>query len=200
MTDTDKGFGSESGQSAENKLAGVGGQWSLTMQRLVIDRGRPGKGFIHLLGATNLLPFLDILPDREKMAAGLQRIMLVPYTEGVFGLCHPAVIEICAWPRDLWIDIPKPIFKEQQWLLEMLEVPCKQSEDDKNAMLCEFTEATATGHQLLGTFLHELGRHKRLMDDPFAKRPKRQVPSYSSPYAKTTAKLIFIQYCDSFGI
>lgn len=176
-----------------------GDQWSPRLQRLRIDRGRPGRGFVHLLGANTLLPFIDLLPDREEITEGLEMIMLVPKVEDVFGLAHPGVIEICAWPRDLWLDLDIPTYEQHRWLLEMLEVPCTV-EEKENSAVCEFTEKTARAHQLLGTFLHELGHHRHLLKNRPRGRAARRPAPYTGTYGRDMAKRLFNAYADSFGI
>jgi hypothetical protein len=181
-----------------NYPPGAGGPWSSRLQRLVIDRARPGRGFVHLLQNAMILQFLDLLPNREEMTEGLQMVMLTENVPGVFGLSHPGVIEICAWPRELWRDFTAETFKREQWLLEKLEVPCRR--DEKSGLVtCEFTEETARAHQLLGTFLHELGHHRHLVRNRHAK-PKKKPVEYTSPYAKHTAEVMFHAYADLFGI
>jgi len=69
--------------------------------RLVIERRNPGKGFRHILTREDVERFVRLVPEWNEIARGLNAILLGPGGDAD-GYHVRGVVEICAWPEDLW--------------------------------------------------------------------------------------------------
>ncbi len=129
---------------------------------------------------------------------GFNAIVLDAVDPDMFGWHTSGVIAICAWRRDLWVELSVLGFQREEALLDMLQVPYDVDEENDNA-LCRFTEKAASGHQLLGTLLHEIGHHHDRITTKSRESASRGEP-YAREYAIRTAEEIFDPYVESFGI
>jgi hypothetical protein len=71
---------------------------------VVIDRKRPGEGYRHFLNKSDIYRFLELLPDWDRLAVGLNAIVLAPGEWDTAGYHVPGVVHICAWDTELWHD------------------------------------------------------------------------------------------------
>ena len=173
------------------------GDYYITELRMpVIDRKRPGKGFRHLLKQKDIHDFIGILPDWNELSVGLNAIVLAPGSWTCFGYHLPSVVHVCAWDENIWTELSKEGYEQEREILERLGVPCEEIEE---GMLCQFTENTARGHQLLATLLHELGHHHDRMTTKSKLRTARG-ESYAEAYAKAYTDRIWSQYQEVFGV
>lgn len=182
----------------KNNQSYTGNYFDAEMPWLVIDRKRPGAGYKHLLGADQIRTFLRLVPHWKTFDGWLEAVVLEPGNDDYWGCHWPGVIAICAWPRDITYYMSLAGFEKDKPLLDMLEVP--YIVDAKhNRVECQFTEATARGHQLLGTFLHEIGHHiDRLTTGPKIKACRGE--PFAEKYAIDTARQIFDSYTRVFGL
>lgn len=157
----------------------------------VIDRKRPGAGYRHLLKKKDIVNFIGILPDWSEISRGLNGIVLSPGDETNFGYDVPGAVHICAWDREMWITVTQVFYEKSAGLLERLGVPCES--DGSDGFLCKFNEETARAHQLLSTFLHELGHHHDRMSTRSKIRASRGEP-YAEAYAKNYEARIWKRY------
>ncbi len=88
--------------------------------------------------------------------------------------------------------------RQNQPLLDMLQVPY-DIDEESDTVVCRFTKATARGHQLLGTLLHEIGHHQDLLTTRSQTRACRGEP-YAREYAIKTAEAIFDRYVEIFEL
>jgi hypothetical protein len=126
---------------------------------VVIDRQRPGVGYRHVLRTTDIYQFLDILPDWEHLAVGLNAIVLASGEEGTNGWHTPGVVAVCAWEEDLWHEY-KPdtdFYDAHAPIFERLGVPSKPLKNGN--IQWQFDENSVRAYQLLHILLHELGHH-----------------------------------------
>jgi hypothetical protein len=134
--------------------------WTHHQREPLVDRERPGEGYRHLLRRTDVLDFVQLIPDWNQLARGLDAIVLARGEAGCLGWHQRGVIGLCAWERELarhW----SPWFHEQHAeLLVRLGVPCERDGDDVRV---EFEEHTARDFQLLHVLAHELGHHRDRM-------------------------------------
>lgn len=158
---------------------------------VVIDRKRPGVGYRHALTTRDIYRFLEILPDWDKLAVGLNAIVLAPGEQDSDGYHIPGVVHVCAWDSERWIEVEKRYFEEHQRLLERLGVPCEELSD--GYVLCKFEDATVRDFQLLHILLHELGHHHDRMTTRSGKRAARG-ESYAENYANTHEAQIWEDY------
>jgi hypothetical protein len=178
--------------------------WSLTPtyynteQRLpVIVRKRPGPGYRHVLRKKDVTNFIGILPDWGEISKGLNAIVLTYGEEEDFGFHIPGAIHICAWDREMWITVTAAYYGKSAEFLGRLGVPCEP--DGSDGFLCKFNEATARAHQLLGTFLHELGHHHDRITTKSKIRASRGEP-YAEAYARAYEARIWRAYQQVFEL
>src|SRR6266568_1406720 len=65
-------------------------------REVVIDRKRPGDGYRHVLTKQDIHRFLEILPDWNQLAVGLNAVVLAPGERGTDGYHDPGVVHVCA--------------------------------------------------------------------------------------------------------
>lgn len=124
---------------------------------MVIIRRKPGPGAQHLLKVEDIRRFIEIIPNWEELSAGLDAVVLVPYSRTFFGqYSYSSVIKISAWVDDEWYEMHPENFERDKYLIEMLDVPYERLDW---GFECKFTTNQVKAFQLLGTFLHELGHH-----------------------------------------
>ena len=124
----------------------------------VIDRYKPGFGYRHILKKRDVLAFIELLPDWKELSKGLRAVILAPGEYNTGGYYQsPGVIAICAWDRELWLEVYGDFFEAHRELFAKLEVPCEATPDGH--YVCQWTESTIRAYQLLHIFLHELGHH-----------------------------------------
>ena len=89
-------------------------------REVMIDRKRPGVGYRHVLTKEHIHRFLEILPDWDNLAVGLNAVVLAPGEWGADGYHVPGVVHICAWESDLWREMGREYYEEHQDLFERL--------------------------------------------------------------------------------
>jgi hypothetical protein len=124
---------------------------------VVIDRKRPGEGYRHLLNKSDIYRFLEILPDWDKIAVGLNAIVLAPGEDGLDGYHTRGVVHLCAWEAEMQREIGPRHYAEHREIFERLGVECEEMPD--GWFLCKWHEESAQAYQLLHILLHELGHH-----------------------------------------
>ena len=115
-----------------------------------------------------------MLPDWDRLAVGLNAVVLAPGEFNVGGFHVPGVVAVCAWERDLWREITDDHYAKHREVFARLNVEIKETEF---GVLCKFDEPSARAYQLLHILLHELGHHPRPNDDPAAAgfQPRREI-------------------------
>jgi hypothetical protein len=163
----------------------------------VIDRRRPGAGYRHLLRKKDIANFIGILPDWSEISRGLNAIVLTHGHEEDFGFHIPGAVHLCAWDREMWITVTTAYYDRDADFLACLGVPCEP--DGSDGFLCKFNENTARAHQLLGTFLHELGHHHDRITTKSKVRASRG-EAYAVEYARKYGEKIWRRYEEVFGL
>jgi hypothetical protein len=67
-----------------------------------IERTEPGPGYRHVVTVAQLREFLEILPDWDELAIGLEAISIYRGNAEWVGLSNSGVVVIAAWPREMW--------------------------------------------------------------------------------------------------
>jgi hypothetical protein len=149
---------------------------------IVIDRQRPGEGYRHILRTTDIYKFLDILPDWENLAVGLNAVVLARGENGTDGWHNTGVVAVCAWEVDLWREYnpDTEFYANHAPIFERLGVMCKPLND--GYIQCQFDERTVRAYQLLHILLHELGHHHDRMTTRSQADAARGEP-YAEAYA-----------------
>src|SRR5262245_43349342 len=73
--------------------------------RLVIDRRPPGPGYRHLLLKRDIERFVNLIPDWDRLAVGLDVIVLDNGHCGCDGWYDRGVIGLKAWPTNLRYEV-----------------------------------------------------------------------------------------------
>lgn len=162
---------------------------------VAIDRKRPGEGYRHVLNKNDIYKFLELLPDWDTLAVGLNAVVLAPGESGVAGYHIPGAVHICAWEADLWVELNRDHVHEHQAIYERLGVECELI--DGSYYLCRFNETSVRGYQLLHILLHELGHHHDRMTTRSQRRAGRG-ERYAEEYALKYEAAIWDSYTRTF--
>jgi hypothetical protein len=170
--------------------------WSEAPASLIIDRERPRRGYRHLLRKQDILDFIEIIPDWDKLSQGLRAIVLAEGDANALGwYWHRGIIELCAWDRGLWLECSPSWFDGCAPLLRRLGVVWEKHD---KLITVKFTEGQARAFQLLEIFLHELGHHHDRMTTKARYRTGRGEP-YAENYAQRHAEAVWEHYSEVFG-
>src|SRR5689334_7571534 len=71
---------------------------------VIIDSKRPGVGYKHFLNKRDIYQFLEILPNWNELAVGLNAVVLAPGEWETGGYHVPGVVHVCAWDEEMWLD------------------------------------------------------------------------------------------------
>ncbi|HUS34166.1 MAG TPA: hypothetical protein VM680_02320 [Verrucomicrobiae bacterium] len=133
-----------------------------THQQLVIDRESPGRLRRHVVTKRDILAFIDLIPDWERLSVRLERIVLTSDDSGLDGYHdfyhreETGGIFLNAWDEELWASVSEKDFLDHEQVFLRLGVAYDRR---KGEVLCQFTEAQARAFTLLHVFMHELGHH-----------------------------------------
>jgi hypothetical protein len=164
-----------------------------------IERTDPGPGYRHVVTVAQLRRFIEILPDWDELAVGLEAIAICRGNPDWLGLSNPGVIVITAWDRDLWWLVEPAWAEEASDLLELLQVeiaPVKNSEHP--SLELRWTEAQARAYLLLDVLAHELGHHHDRMTTRGSAAPRGE--PYAEAYARRVQREVWLEYTRRFGI
>lgn len=174
------------------------GDYNVVSQREIrLDRRSPGEGFRHLITIAQLRAFVELLPDWDEAAVGLQAIVLDSHDD-CMGWSHSGgVVGICAWERELWWADASPWFvHEHREILELLDVECRRLGPRWEM---RWTENQARAFQLLHILPHELGHHHDRITTRSKWRAARGEP-YAERYANDVLEAIWPVYAARFGL
>lgn len=182
----------------KNRHAPTPTYWNTPQPVPVIDKESPGSGYRHFLKKKDILSFIEILPEWNKISHGLNAIVLAPGDENAFGY-HTStygVIEICAWPREMWIETTRCFIDEHEAILKKLDVPYVKQND---YWISQFDAPKIRAFQLLHIFLHELGHH---YDKITTKRKENSSrgEGYAEEYANTYTEIIWSSFLERFSL
>lgn len=180
----------------KNSHVATANYWNTTQNIPLIDKEAPGKGYRHLLRKKDIFAFIELLPDWDETSNGLDAVLLARGESGLDGWYSAGVIGICAWDRDLWIDLGADYYEDHKDIFARLGVHCLEKD---NYFECQFTESQAKAYQLLHIFLHEFGHHHDRMTSKIQQFSGRG-ENYAEQYALQYEKNIWDQYFDVFGI
>jgi hypothetical protein len=126
-----------------------------------LDRKQPGAGWRHVVTIPQLRRFLELLPDWDDIAVGLDAIVLDCGRSDAMGWYSPGVVALCAWPAHsgFWHESDKAWLDENAPILTRLEVQTEEI-DGRHGIL--WTEEQARAFMLLDVLPHELGHHRDL--------------------------------------
>ena len=171
--------------------------WNTVQDLLVVDKERAGRGYKHLLSKSDIYEFIEIVPEWDRLAEGLDAILLAAGEDDCHGWYdHLGVIGICAWERDLWSVVDNYFFDQHANLFKRLGVPCERREQ---VYICKFTESTARAFQLLHILLHELGHHHDRMTTR-SQRATVRGETYAENWSFKYEAKVWTAYLERFGL
>lgn len=161
-----------------------------------LDRRAPGKDFRHLLTIAQLRAFVALLPDWDRVALGLDAIVLAE-GDDCMGWYEPGVVAVCAWEQGLWWEDAYPQFEaEHRDILDLLGVERERVGD---RLQVRFTEAQARAFQLLHILPHEIGHHRDRMTTGSRRHIARGEP-YAEAYALSVLEAVWPAYGRQFDV
>ena len=179
-----------------------------------IERTEPGPGYRHVVTVSQLRRFLEILPDWDELAVGLEAISIYRGNEEWFGRCNPGVVVITAWPREMWTWTSTSWAAEEAQILELLEVEIAADEEEgpgetsgvkiagqlvrSSHVELRWTESQARGFMLLDVLVHELGHHHDRMTTRGTDAPRGE--PYAEAYALRVQTEVWPEYVRQFAI
>lgn len=188
--------------------------YARTQSEIQIERTEPGPGHRHVVTVAQLRRFLEILPDWDELAIGLDAISIWRGNEESWGFCNPGVVVITAWPRELWTWASTSWAAEISDLLELLEVEIVPDEEEGPGVTTEveiagqqvrssrvelrWTEPQARGFMLLDVLAHELGHHHDRMTTRGPRAPRGE--PYAEAYARRIQAEVWPEYVRRFAI
>jgi hypothetical protein len=138
---------------------------------VAVDRKRPGNGYRHVLNKGDIYRFIEILPDWDSLAVGLNAIVLAPGRYDADGYHIPGAVHVCAWESERWRETDRVYYESHRAIFERIGVECEETDD--GWYLCKWHEEAARAYQLLHILLHELGHHHDRMTTRTQKRSSR---------------------------
>ena len=164
--------------------------WNTRQDILQIDRDSPGKGFKHFLKKSDIIDFLEILPNWEEINIELDAILLAQGDGWTDGWYSNGVIVICAWDKNMTTSLGKDYFNDHIDLFKRLEL---KYEIKKETVICFFDERQIKAYQLLHILLHELGHHHDRINTKSRIHIARG-EKYAENYAYKYEKIIWEKY------
>ena len=180
----------------KNRHKPTANYWNTRQKVPVIDKERCGHGYRHLLRKKDILEFIEIIPDWNELATGLDAVLLAAGETDCDGWYDGGVIGLCAWERDLWREAEADYYGEHKEIFARLGVPCEPRGKD---FLCKFTKETARAYQLLHVFLHELGHHHDRMTTK-SKDDCGRGEGYANDWALNYEPMVWDRYLRTFGL
>ncbi len=185
-------------QKKQNWTPDRGDYHARSQDGIRLDRRDPGPGYRHLITLEQLRSFLDLLPDWEDVAIGLDAIVLDTRTDQeVLGWHFPGVVAVCAWERDLWQVADVAFVARAVDLLKLLIVEVRLLPSDRYEL--RWTEAQARAFQLLDVLPHELGHHHDRVTSRRQHRAGRGEP-YAESYAERVRETVWPAYTKIFAL
>ena len=161
-----------------------------------LDRRPAGKGFRHLVTIAQLREFVELLPDWEEIAIGLDAIVLEEGQDAM-GWHEHGVVVICAWEQELWWeDASRGFEADHRHVLDLIGV---ERETVGPRLRLRWTEAQARAFQLLHVLPHELGHHRDRMTTRSQWQAARGEP-YAEAYAMKVLDAVWPAYARRFGV
>ena len=167
--------------------------WNTRQKILQIDIENPGKGFKHFLKKSDIIKFLEILPNWEEIKVEFDAILLA---EGgnLDGWYSNGVIGICAWDKNMTTSYNKTYFDEHKEIFNRLKIIY---EIKKDGVICHFNENQIKAYQLLHILLHEIGHHHDRINTK-SRRSSAKGETYAEDYALKYEKKIWTKYFETF--
>ena len=179
--------------------------WRNTPQACpAFDKERPGRGYRHLVRKPQLYGFIELLPEWDDLAVGLNAVLLAAGEPGCLGWHDPGIVAVCAWDRAIaWEDCCPGFYHDHEALFEKLGIPCypyasSPRAEELDCVRVGFDESTAGAFLLIHVLIHELGHHHDRMTSRSQEHATRG-ESYAEEYARRWEDTILDRYTKAFG-
>lgn len=169
-------------------------------QGYVLDRESPGPSCRHVVTKQDVLAFIEIIPDWDRLSERLERIVLSPGAsdwDGLYEFYHreeTGAIFLDAWHEDLWVNLPPDYFADHKHEFTRLGVSYDLTD---KGVFCRFTEAQARAFTLLHVFMHELGHHFDRLNQKHSDATRGE--AYAERFAKNRFDSLYRDYVRVFG-
>lgn len=162
-----------------------------------IDRQRPGDGYRHLLLKRDIERFVNLIPNWEQVAVGLDVIVLASGQWNCDGWYNRGVLAICAFQTEMRFEPRWDWYQAHRDFLTRIEAHI-EGETPEDITL-HWTPWTARAYQLCHVFLHELGHHRDRMTTRTRRRCCRG-EAFAESYAWEFEPQIWERYLEEFGL
>jgi hypothetical protein len=183
-------------QKKNNWTPDQGDYYARAQSEIRIDRRDPGIGHRHVLTIAQLRRFIALLPNWDEVAVGLKAIVIDEGSWYEMGWYTPGVVAVCAWETDLWGEASPHWIKDNQHLLDLLDV---RMEKRNGRPWLLWTEEQARAYTLLDVLPHELGHHHDLMTTR-SKRDAARGERYAIAYAREVLDQVWPTYTRHFEL
>lgn len=163
-------------------------------------------GHRHIISQKDIRDFIDIIPEWDRLAQGLESIVLTAHggvedeehfgRYSVFQREKTGSIELPAWDGDLWVAHTAAHFEAHRAILERIGVAHERVDED--SVECRYTEPQARAFLLLHVFMHELGHHVDRMTTKQRTSGKRG-EEFAERYADGLLDRLWPRYVQVFG-
>jgi hypothetical protein len=170
------------------------------LQGYVLHRESPRRSCRHVVTKRDVLAFIEIIPDWDRLSQRLERIVLSSEEsdlDGFYEFYHreeTGAIFLEAWHEDLWKNLRHQYFDDHEQELNRLGVSHDRS---KSGVFCRFTEAQARAFTLLHVFMHELGHHFDRSNQKHLGAGRGE--DYAERFAKSRFDSLYPAYLRVFG-
>ena len=171
--------------------------WNSIQSEIQIVEEKPGMGYKHFLKKRDVIDFLTLIPNWDKLSEDLNSIILEQGDSDYFGIYYQrGVICISAWEKDKDITLEKSIFNEIKVILDRLGVVSTKNGDVYH---CEFNIDQIKGFQLLYILMHELGHHYDRIQTKNKTRSARGEP-FAEEFAFISMDQMWSKYQEKFKV
>jgi len=172
--------------------------WNTKQSEIQIVVEKPGKGFKHFLKKRDLIDFLTLIPNWDRLSEDLNSIILEQGGSDYFGLYYQrGVICISAWEKEMDIVLEESIYNEIKVILDKLGV--QSVKEVGNMYHCEFNTEQIKGFQLLYILMHELGHHYDRIQTKSKARSARG-ENYAEEFAHISVDQMWSKYQEHFKV
>lgn len=171
--------------------------WNTEQDAVIIDSEKPGKGYKHFLKKRDVLQFIDLIPNWDKLSESLDAIVLVEGMDDCDGYYNNnGVVCISAWEKEQDVYYSKAYYYDHEELFNRLKV---KATEENNGFYCEFTADQIKAYQLLHILLHELGHHYDRINTK-SKYISSRGEDYAEQFAFKYEEQMWLDYQDAFGV
>ena len=178
------------------------------LSRVTIERRRAGYDYRHVLKREDVYRFVGLVPGWDKLAKGINKIILDEGDESRLGWFRPGTVAVCALGRDRRVTFAREYFYRDVDFFDRLGVAYEDAEDSVNvsaqeraddcgSIYCWFTPASARCFQLMRVLLHELGHHYDYVTS--RKRWCSRGEDFAENYGQRLEQKIWQDYVKVFG-